>query len=31
MEEDDMFGDGTGEARDSVSALARNVAIKVNT
>ncbi|XP_041348601.1 dynein regulatory complex subunit 6-like isoform X2 [Gigantopelta aegis] len=29
MEDDDMFGDGTGEARDSVSALARNVAIKI--
>ena len=29
MEDDDMFGQGTGEARDSISTLPRKIAIQV--
>ena len=31
MEDDDAFGQGTGEARDSISNLPRKVAIQVYT
>ena len=30
MEDDDMFGQGTGEARDSISTLPRKIAIQVS-